>query len=136
MREIDWSGIPLEDFAPYWIRRPDGSEVLISAYSGQLMAHLASDVEVTYEELLSEEDFRRLETTGEVPLIREGQRGFERLDALTLRDLPAILDTFEVLKEELEQRQIAESERKAAARKERERIRSKERRRLKKLGEW
>jgi hypothetical protein len=79
---------------------------------------------------------RRLETTGEVPLIREGQRRFEGLDELTLRALPAILDTFEVLKEELEQRQIAEFERKAAARKERERVRAKERRRLKKLGEW
>jgi hypothetical protein len=136
MREIDWSGIPLEGFTPYWIQRPDGSQDLISGFSGRLMVRLASDVEVTFEELLSEEDFRRLETTGEVPLIRGGQRGFEPLDKLTLRDLPAILDTFEVLKEELEARQIAESERKAAARKERERVRAKERRKLKKLGEW
>jgi hypothetical protein len=136
MREIDWSGIPLENFAPHWIRRPDGSQDLISGFSGRLMMRLALEVGDTYVELLPEEGFERLETTGEVPLIREGQRGFERLDELTLRDLPAILDTFEVLKEELEQRQIAESERKAAARKERERMRSKERRRLKKLGEW
>ena len=133
---IDWSGIPLEDFTQYWIRRPDSSQELISGFSGRLMVRLALEVADTYVELLPEEGYERLETTGEVPLIREGQRGLERLDKLTLRDLPAILDTFEVLKEELEQRQIAESERKAAARKERERVRAKERRKLKKLGEW
>ena len=51
-------------------------------------------------------DYDRLEKTGEVPIIRDTQRGYELLDELTLRDLPAVLDTFEVLEEELEKEKL------------------------------
>jgi hypothetical protein len=50
--------------------------------------------------------------------------------------LPAVLDTFVVLEEELEKEKLEEAERKRAERKERERVRAKERRKRKKLGEW
>jgi hypothetical protein len=97
---------------------------------------LRSAVESTYEELIATGDFDRLEKTSEVPVIRDGQRGYELLEELRLRDLPAVLDTFVVLEEEREKEKLEESERKRAERKERERVRAKERPKLKKLGEW
>lgn len=133
MAGIDWMGTPLEDFLPSQIIST-GQQ--IPAVSGELMVRLALDVGDTYARLVSPDDYERLETAGQVPIIRDGRRGYAGIESLTLRDLPAILDTFEALSGELQQRQAAESERKAAARKERERIRAKERRKLKKLGEW
>ena len=90
----------------------------------------------TYEELIALEDYDRLEETGEVPVIRNGRRGYKLLDELTLRDLPAVLVTFVVLEQEREMEKLEEDERKRAERKEVERVRAKERRKLKKLGEW
>ena len=89
-------------------------------------------VEDTFWKLLAPEDANRTETTGEVPIIRDGQRTYENLDSLTLRDLPTILNTFVVLEEELGEHD--ESERKAAERKARERIRARERRIYKEEG--
>jgi|SRR5215208_3604038 len=102
----------------------------------EVLRSLQSDVERTYEELITPGNADRLEKTGEVPVIRDTQRGYELLDELTLRDLPAMLDTFVVLEEELENEKLEEHERKRAEREERERIRAKERYKLKKLGEW
>jgi hypothetical protein len=140
--EIDWTDTPLDEFD----LQPEFGEVgrttgQIEFPHGDGKAHavlrsLQSDVERTYEELIATRDFDRLEKTGEVPVIRNGQRGYEPLDELTLRDLPAVLDTFVVLEEELEKEKLEEAERKRAERKERERVRAKERRKLKKLGEW
>ena len=62
------------------------------------------------------------------------QRGYKLVDEPTLRDLPAVLDTFVVLEEEREEEKLEDDER--AERKERERVRAKERRRPGKVGEW
>ena len=78
----------------------------------------------------------RYEREGEVPVIRNGVRGYEALDGLTLADLPAVLDALVVLEEEDRERERAEKERRDAERKRRERVRAKERRKLKALGEW
>jgi hypothetical protein len=121
---IDWMDTPLSVLLDEEGAAPD---VLIRLYT---------DVDSIYEELVSPEDSTRLEETGEVPVLREGIRRYESIDALTLRDLPAVLDTFVVLEEEREREKQEEIERKAAERKERERVRAKERRKLKKLGEW
>src|SRR3712207_3374847 len=102
----------------------------------RLMGGLADQVGGLYDGLLSEDGNSRWETTGEVPIIRDGQTTYRNVDALTLRDLPAVLDTLVVLEAEAEERWREEEERKAAERKERNRIRAKERRRLRKLGEW
>jgi len=91
---------------------------------------LYANVEAAYEEV------ERLEATGEVVVIRDGKRGHERLEALTLRDLPAVLETLVILEAEHEERKRARSVAFCSERKERERVRAKERRKLKKLGEW
>ncbi len=100
------------------------------------MVRLFSEVDDAYARFVGLEECERFETKGEVPVIRDGRRGYEALDSLTLKDLPAILDTLVVLEAEHEQGKREESERKAAERRERERVRAKERRKLKKLGEW
>lgn len=92
-----------------------------AAPHGGLAAHVAD----VYEKLASPEDSARTEATGEVPVIRDGRRGCEPLETLTLKDLPTILDTCAVLDEELKMQELEESERKAAERKERERVRAK-----------
>jgi hypothetical protein len=94
-----------------------------------LVVGLSSNLQDAYVKLLSEEDYTRTETSGEVPIIRAGQRTYESLDGLTLRDLPTILDTLVVL--EGEQKEYIAAERKA-----RGMSRDRERRKRKKLGEW
>lgn len=141
MSGIDWRGIFLEEFFSTSERQADGSYKSLTFPHGdgeaqRLMAGLAADIQAIYERLISKEDFERLEVVGKVPVIRGGQRGYEPLKTLALKDLPAILDTFAVLEEERGREDRAERERRAAERKERERVRAKERRKLKKLGEW
>ena len=96
------------------------------------------EIERAYEALLPDtpEVVERYEREGEVPVIRNGVRGYEALDGLTLADLPAVLDALVVLEEEDRERERAEKERRDAERKRRERVRAKERRKLKALGEW
>jgi len=96
----------------------------------------ASLVDIYFDVFLYEEDAARLEKRGEVPIIRDGQTTYRESDTLTLRDLPAVLDTLVVLDEERKLERAATAERKRAERKERDRIRARERRQLKKLGEW
>jgi len=139
---IDWMDTPLDEFHLRHEFGEDGKttgQMVFQQGDGKahaILRSLQSEVERTYEELIATEDFYRLEKTGEIPVMRNGQRGYELLDELTLRDLPAVLDTFVVLEEEREKEKLEESERKRAERKERERLRAKERRKLKKLGEW
>jgi hypothetical protein len=64
------------------------------------MATLLAEVDVAYDTFRTPDDEERYVNAGEVPVIREGQRGYEALETLTLRDLPAILDTLMVLEEE------------------------------------
>jgi hypothetical protein len=139
--EIDWMDTPLEGFVSGIRKRADGTTVhefypLGDGEAQRLMAGLSGCVEDAYSRLLPEEEDERFETKGGVPLIRDGRRTYEDLVRLSLRDLPAILDTLVVLEAEHRRREGKEAERKAAERKTRERVRTKERRKLKKLGEW
>jgi hypothetical protein len=139
---IDWMDTPLKEFYPRDEIGEDGKTTGQFVFPhGDGKAHdvlrsLQSDVDRTYEELIALGDCDWLEETGEVPVIRNGQRGYELFDELTLRDLPAVLDTFVVLEEEREKERLEEDERKLAERNERKRVLAKERRTLKKLGEW
>jgi hypothetical protein len=139
--EISWLDTPLNEFRSRLEKQEDGTIRLHDYPHGEgeaqgLMMRLFSGVDFAYERFLEEEEGERLETKGEVPVIRSGHREYEALDSLKLRDLPAILDTLVVLEEEQKQRKREESERKAAERRARERVRAKERRKLKKLGAW
>jgi hypothetical protein len=131
---IDWLDTPLDDFLPRPEKQEDGSAdarrfPLGKGVAQDLVVGLWSNLQDAYVKLLSEEDYTRTETSGEVPIIRAGQRTYESLDRLTLRDLPTILDTLVVLEEE--QKEYIAAERKA-----RGMSRDRERRKRKKLGEW
>jgi hypothetical protein len=133
--------IPLENFISAIRKRADGTAYLEWSPLGdgeaqRLVMGLSASVEDAYSRLLPEEEWERFETEGEVPLIREGRRTHKALARLTLRDLPAVLDSLVVLEEDHRRREREEIERKAAERKTRERVRARERRKLKKLGEW
>jgi hypothetical protein len=82
-----------------------------------------------YEDLLSREDGERYQTAGEVPVIREGRKGYKPFDSLTLADLPTILDTLAAMDEEVKAL-------KAEERKLRRNALARERRKLEKLGEF
>jgi hypothetical protein len=139
---MDWWDTPLEEFYVQHEIGEDGKTTGRMVFphgdgkAQEVMRGLQADVECAYEELLASEDLNRLEDTGEVPVIREGAKRYEPIFELTLRDLPAILETFVVLEEERSHEKAEEQERKANERRQRERIRAKERRKLKKLGEW
>jgi hypothetical protein len=139
---IDWMDTPLDEFYPQPEFGEDGRTTRQRVFphgdgkAHEVLRSLQSEVERTYEELIALGDYDWLEKTGEVPVIRDTQRGYELLDDLTLRDLPAVLNTFVVLEKDREKEKLEETERKRAERKERERVRAKERRKLKKLGEW
>ncbi len=139
---IDWLDTPLREFSSKLEKQEDGTYIDRRYPHGEgeaqlLMARLLYKVDDAYEKFLGPEEGKRFETKGEVPVIRNDyRRGYEPLDSLRLRDLPAILDTLVVLEAEYEQGKREESERKAAERRARERVRAKERRKLKKLGEW
>jgi hypothetical protein len=139
---IDWMDTPPKEFYPRHEIGEDGrttGQIVFPHRDGKahdVLRSLQSEVDRTHEELIATGDFDRLEKSGEVPVIRNGQRGYELFDDLMLRDMPAVLDTFVVLDEEREKEKLKEAERKGAERKERERVRAKERGKLKKLGEW
>jgi hypothetical protein len=73
------------------------------------MANLLPEVDVAYDTVRAPDDEERYVDAGEVPVIRDGQRGYEALETLTLRDLPAILDTLMVLEEEYKQQEREKS---------------------------
>ena len=142
MSVIDWTDSPLREFGPTDEWGEDGKTTGRTLHlhgegkAQDVLFRLCIELDDIYGELFAAEDYDRLEQRLEVPVIREGVRHYERLDALTLRDLPAVLDTFVVLEEERKQEAAEERERRAAERRERDRLRAKERRKLKKLGEW
>lgn len=145
MSEIDWANTPLEEFSlqvEYDERGLTTGHTYYPHDNGvaqDFLGWLAYKLQDIYEQMLLDEDVegvRRYEEKGEVAVIRDGRRGYECLDSLTLADLPAVLDTFVVLERELKEHNRKEAERKAKERKNRERVRAKERRKLKKLGEW
>jgi len=102
---IDWMDIPLENFISAIRTEADGTTFLEwypfgDGEAQRLLVGLSAHVEKAYSGLLSEDDWERAETEGEVPLIREGRRTHKALDRLTLRDLPGILDTLVALEED------------------------------------
>jgi hypothetical protein len=138
---VDWTDTPLEDFLGVDERQENGTIRRLPYLFGDgeaqgVMVEVFLAVQNAYERLIPPEDDVKYEVLGKVPVVRDGQRGYEPLEILTLKDLPVILDTLMVLEEEYKQREREESERLAAERKERDRVRAKERRKLKKLGEW
>ena len=136
MGGIDWTNIPLEDF--FWVdeEQEDGTVQRIEHPHGDGVAQrhmmwIYNRVQDAYEGLLALEDGERYETAGEVPVIRDGRKGYEPFDSLTLADLPAIQDTLAAMEAE-------EAARRDAERKRIRNARAREKYKLKKLdlGEW
>jgi hypothetical protein len=155
MGGIDWTNIPLEAF--WWVdeEREDGKRLRTIRHphgdgvAQSIMMSISSDVESAYAGLLPsvedpygdpllhpDEDVRRFGPAGEVPVIRDGRRGYERLDSITLADLPAVLDTLAAMDEEKKRLEAEEAARRDAERKRRRNARARERRKREKLGEW
>ena len=132
---IDWTNTPLEDFHYVDEEREDGKGLRTVVHphgegvAQRLVMSISNYVLHAYEGLLSLEDGERFESAGEVPVIRDGRKGYELLDSLTLADLPAVLDTLAAMEAE-------EAARLDAERKSRRNALDRERRKLKKLGEW
>jgi hypothetical protein len=142
MTEENWSGAPLESFGPQMEFGENGLSTGRTIFphgegaAQSLMEQIAYRVQDSYEHLLSEEDGERYEQFGKVPIIRNGRRVYESIDALTLQDMPAILDTLAVLEEEARTRDAQEAAQLEERRKARRRELERERRKRKKLGEW
>ncbi len=137
MDGIDWMHIPLEEFVLVDEEREDGTGLRTVVHphgegvAQRLVMSLCMDVTHAYEGLLSDEDGERYQTFGEVPVVRDGLKGYEDIDSLTLADLPAVLDTLDAMDEEVKR---LEAERKRRRSNELARAR----RKIKKLdlGEW
>jgi hypothetical protein len=135
MGGIDWTNIPLEDFHHVDEEREDGKGLRTVVHphgegvAQRLVMSISNDVLHAYEGLLSLEDGECFEAAGEVPVIRDGSKGYEPLDSLTLADLPAVLDTLASMEEEAARLDAERKRRNALAR---------EKYKLKKLdlGEW
>jgi hypothetical protein len=118
MSGVDWMDTPLHHFLSGTLSaiaaREYGTTVpplypLGDGAAPRIMASLLAEVDVAYDTLRAPDDEERYVISGEVPVIRDGQRGYEALATLTLRDLPAILDTLMVLEEEYKQREREKS---------------------------
>ena len=134
MGGIDWTNIPLAEFVLVYEEQEDGTVRTITYPHGEgvaqrLVMSISNDVLHAYEDLLSPEDGERYQTAGEVPVIRDGRKGYEHIDSLTLADLPAVLATLAAMDEEAARHDA-----------ERKRLRrnalARERRKRKKLGEF
>jgi hypothetical protein len=109
MSGIDWMDTPLHEFLSGTLSaiaaREYGATVhplypLGDGAAQRLMATLLAEVDVAYDTLRGPDDEERYVNTGEVPIMRDGKKGYEALETLTLRDLPAVLDTLMVLEAE------------------------------------
>ncbi len=118
MSGFDWMDTPLHDFLSGTLSaiaaREYGPTVpplypFGDGVAQRLMANLLPEVDVAYDTVRAPDDEVRYVSAGEVPVIRDGQRGYEALETLTLRDLPAILDTLMVLEEEYKQQEREKS---------------------------
>ena len=140
----DWAGIPLEEFGPQHEVGKDGKttgRMVLPHGDGEaqsLLSSLAALVSDAYEVLLSEEEGVFYEREGKVPVLRGEKRcrEYEDIDALTLQDLPAVLNTLVVLEEESRIRSAEEAVCLEERRRARRRQLDRERRQRKKLGEW
>jgi hypothetical protein len=134
---IDWTNTPLEDFHYVNEEREDGKGLRTVVHphgegvAQRLVMSISNDVLHAYEGLLLLEDRERFEAAGEVPVIRDGCKGYEPLDSLTLADLPAVLDTLAAMDEEVKALKAEKDRRIRNAR-------AREKYKLKKLdlGEW
>lgn len=139
---MDWMDTPLEDFGLQHEEKSDGKTTGRTFYphgegvAQRLMADLLERVMDTYFGLLDAEEGELLEQTGHVPLIVDGQTVETDYSTLTLRDLPAVLDTLAKLEDENATMAQKEKERLDAERKRRRNARERERRKRKGLGEW
>jgi len=112
---MDWTGIPLEEFGQQHEFGEDGYSTgrMIFAHgegiAQSVLARLAYEVGDTYADLLTEEDIELYEREGKAPIFRDGRRVYEPIFALTLADLPAVLDTLVVLEEEAKARSAEEA---------------------------
>jgi hypothetical protein len=138
----DWTGVPLEEFGRHHEVGEDGRTTGRMVFrhgdseAQSLLSSLARLVSDADEALLSEKDGEFYEREGKAPVLRDGRREYEDIDALTLQDLPAVLDTLVVLEEESEARSAEEASRLEEKRRARRRELDGERRKRKKLGEW
>lgn len=103
-----WMDVPLEDFGPKLETEfgEDGlttgrTEIVYPLGEGaaqRFMARLSDLVEEAYCDCeITQAEAERIEERGETPIVRDGKRSYERLDRLTLRDLPGILDAFAMM---------------------------------------
>ncbi len=139
--EIDWQGIPLDQFLSKTVRREDGTLESVMLPHGDsvaqsVMTGLEWRIGNAYEAVLTEEAMGRWEREGEVPVLRDGEWRHEDYQSFTLRDVPVVLDSLVELQKEHDRREREEAERHAARSKERKRVLAKERYKRKKLGEW
>jgi hypothetical protein len=99
--KINWSNTPLVEFWPDLIGGVHYSHG--EGRAQEIMRNLLKDIERAYDVLTLEEDTEdgyRFCYEGQVPVIRDGHRRYEDLEALTLADLPTVLDTLVALEEE------------------------------------
>jgi hypothetical protein len=95
----NWQEIPLEDFKWMLIEHADGTTTEVHFPHGdgvlqRFMADLWMLIDKTYEMLSSDEESDRFATAYKVPVIRNGEWGYEPQHKLTFQDLPAISDSF------------------------------------------
>ncbi|MDP9477576.1 MAG: hypothetical protein M3R38_18140 [Actinomycetota bacterium] len=114
MGEIDWAGTPLDEFMGKHEDRGDGTSRYVLRPHGEgvpqnVMIVLAVTIGEGYYKLLGPEDTERMERAGEVPVIRDGERAYEPLAALTLTDLPVVLDALAVLQDEYDRQEREEA---------------------------
>jgi hypothetical protein len=137
-----WTEVPLEKFGLQHEVGEDGRTTgrMVFRYGDgeaqRVLSRLAYLVSEAYDALLSEEEGELYEREGKVPVLRAGRRSYETIDTITLGDLPAVLDTLQVLEEESKARSAEEAARLEDKRKARRRRLDRERRKRKKLGEW
>ncbi len=141
MRDFDWLNTPLEKFVGRTEDRGDGTVRYVLRPHGEgaaqnIIAALAGQVGDSYYALMECEDAKRMETDGEVPVVRGETTTYESLERLTLADLPVILETLATLQDEYDVQKREEKERKVDASKARRRRLDRERRKRKALGEW
>jgi hypothetical protein len=62
-----------------------------------VLSSMYDRIEDAYADVLSDEEFENFTMLGNVPVIRDGEVSVERIRDITLRDLPAVLDTLATL---------------------------------------
>jgi hypothetical protein len=128
---INWANTPMGGFIQSSVIDEHGRVVGARMHpygdgpAQQLMMGIYGNIGSAYEALLPhapEPDGERFERAGEVPVMRNGRREYERLDDLELTDLPAVLDTLVALQREKDEREGEERGHEHAEKKARRRV--------------